>query len=122
MRVLCDMVEAKVSGKKVAHGKSATIRQYNTPTLHAEMDAFKKLGGYYLQFDLDMIVIRYSNDGELSSSRPCFHCLRTLINSGLRIRNVYYSNDGEIVKEKFSEMIDSELTTVTSGMRRKRIV
>jgi cytidine deaminase len=105
--------------KKVAHGKSSTIRQYNTPTLHAEMDAFRKLDGYYLGKDLDLIVIRYSHDGELASSRPCFHCLQTLVNSGLRLRNVYYSNDGEIMKEKFSEMLESNLTTMTSGMRRK---
>ena len=40
------------------------------------------------------------------------------MNSGLRIRFVYYSCDGEMMKEKFDEMIDSEKTTVSSGMRR----
>lgn len=119
MLVLCDMVEAKVVGKKVASGKSSTIKQYNTPTLHAEMDAFHKLRGYYLGMDLDMVVVRFTGNGELASSRPCFHCLQTLVNSGLRLRNVYYSNDGCIMKEKFSDMLENEMTTVTSGMRRK---
>lgn len=84
------------------------------------MDAFRKLDGYYLGKDLDLIVIRYSHDGELASSRPCFHCLKTFVNSGIRLKNVYYSNDGEIIKEKFSEMLESDLTTMTSGMRRKQ--
>jgi tRNA(Arg) A34 adenosine deaminase TadA len=111
----------KVVGKKVVIGKSNSIKQYNTPSLHAEIDAFKKLPKYYLSKDLNLIVVRFSQDGELRSSRPCYHCLRTLLTSGIRIRYVYYSNDGEIIKEKFNQMIDSELTSVSSGMRRKQL-
>jgi tRNA(Arg) A34 adenosine deaminase TadA len=110
----------KVVGKKVVIGKSNAIKQYNTPSLHAEIDAFRKLPGYYLSKDLDLIVVRFSQEGELRSSRPCYHCLKTLFSSGIRIRYVYYSNDGEILKEKFSQMMDSELTSVSSGMRRRQ--
>jgi deoxycytidylate deaminase len=104
-------------GKKVANGKSSRIKQFNTPTLHAEVDAYQNLRGYYRGKELDLFVVRFSNHGDLCSSRPCYNCLKTLTNSGLRIRYVYYSNNGEIVKEKFDEMIDSEQTTVSSGMR-----
>jgi hypothetical protein len=109
----------KVRGKKVVIGKSSAIKQYNTPTLHAEIDAFKKLPNYYLGMDLNLIVVRFSSNGELRSSRPCYHCLKTLRASGIRLKYVYYSNDGEILKEKFSLMFDDEKTSVSSGMRRK---
>jgi hypothetical protein len=104
-------------GKDVANGKSSHIQQYNTPSLHAEIDAYQNLRGYYRSKKLDLIVVRFSADGELRSSRPCYHCLRTLMNSGLRIHFVYYSCNGEMLKEKFDEMISSDLTLVSSGMR-----
>ncbi len=119
MLASCHMDEQKVVGKKVVIGKSNTIKQYNTPSLHAEIDAFKKLPGYYLSKDLDLIVVRFTQTGKLCSSRPCYHCLKTLSNLGIRIKYVYYSNEDKILKEKFNEMINSELTTITSGMRRR---
>jgi tRNA(Arg) A34 adenosine deaminase TadA len=119
MLASCPMDGQKVVGKKVVIGKSNAIKQYNTPSLHAEIDAFKKLPNYYLSKDLNLIVVRFSQNGELSSSRPCYHCLKTLSSSGIRIKYVYYSNDGEIIKEKFNEMMNSELTSVSSGMRRR---
>jgi deoxycytidylate deaminase len=113
------MVDPRVVGKKVVYGKSSLVKQYNTPSLHAEIDAYKKLPRYYAGKELNMIVVRFSNEGKLCQSRPCFHCLQTLSNSGIRIKNVYYSNDGEMCKEKFSTMMESELTTISSGMRMK---
>jgi tRNA(Arg) A34 adenosine deaminase TadA len=113
----------KVVGKKVAIGRSNTIPQYNTPTLHAEIDALNKLPRYYFSKGkgVDLYVFRFSSDGTLRSSRPCFHCLRTM--SNYNIQYVYYSaDDGKIHKEKFSEMMDSELTIVSSGMRRQAVI
>lgn len=118
MLVLCPMEGAKVIVKKLAYGMSNTIKQYNTPSLHAEMDAFGKLRPYYLSHNLDLIVVRFSETGKLCSSRPCFHCLERLNTMGIKIGYVYYSNDGEIFKEKFSQMMESELTSISSGMKR----
>jgi tRNA(Arg) A34 adenosine deaminase TadA len=115
------MVGPKVRGKKIAIGRSNTIKQYNTPTLHAEIDALNKLPRYYLtKGGVDLYVFRFTSDGTLRSSRPCFHCLRTM--SKYNIKYVYYSGeDGEIHKEKFDEMLTSELTVVSSGMRRQNV-
>jgi deoxycytidylate deaminase len=107
----------KVRGKKVAIGKNSLNRQYNSPTLHAEIDAYLKLPRYYWKKDLDMIVVRFGKEGKLCQSRPCYHCLKTLTSSGLSIKNVYYSANGEMCKEKFGDMLDNPLTTITSGMR-----
>jgi deoxycytidylate deaminase len=116
---LSRMDAQKVTGKYVAIGKNNLIPQYNTPTLHAEIDAYIKLPRYYYGIDLDMVVVRFAKDGRLCQSRPCYHCLRTLASSKITIKNVYYSNNGKMCKEKFCDMIDSPLTTISSGMRHK---
>jgi len=103
----------------VSHGKSSAIKQYNTPSLHAEIDALKKLTKYYASQELDLIVVRFSNGLELLPSRPCYNCLKTLLNSNVRIKNIYYSDHGEICKEKFSTMIDNEITKKSSGVRHR---
>ena len=105
-------------GKNLASGKSSTRKQYNTPTTHAEVDALNNLRRHQKCKPVNLIVVRFNSRGDLCSSRPCYHCLRTLMNSGLRIRFVYYSCDGEMMKEKFDEMIGSDKTTISSGMRR----
>jgi len=119
MLALCPMESQSGSGKYVAKGKNHFVKQYNTPSLHAEIDAYNNLRGYYKNKELDLVVVRFNGFGELASSRPCYNCLKTLSNSGLSIRYVYYSNCGEMVKERFDEMIDSELTKLSSGMRLK---
>jgi deoxycytidylate deaminase len=105
----------------VAIGRNSLKKQYCTPSLHAEIDAYLKLDGYYKSIDLDMVVVRFTKDGRLIQSRPCYHCLKTLRGSGLSIKNVYYSKDGEMHKEKFCDMLDSPLTKISSGMRQKAL-
>ena len=117
--VLCPMDGPKVAGKKVAIGKNNLTPQYSTPTMHAEMDAYLKLQNYYKSFDLDMVVVRFTKEGKLCQSRPCYHCIKTLLESGLSIKNVYYSRDDEMHKEKFCDMLNSQLTKISSGMRQK---
>jgi deoxycytidylate deaminase len=109
----------KGSGKYIVFGQNNLTKQYNTPTLHAEIDAYKKLPRYYMSLDLDMVVVRFSKEGKLCQSRPCYHCLKALTESGISIKNVYYSKDDDMHKEKFSNMLNSELTCMTSGMRHK---
>jgi tRNA(Arg) A34 adenosine deaminase TadA len=112
------MVVQIVVGKKVATGRSSTRKQHNTPSTHAEIDAFKKLSRHYLTKGVDLYVFRFTQSGELKESRPCFHCLKTL--SRFNINYVYYSTrEGTICKEKLSEMMSSEDTTVSSAMRMK---
>lgn len=101
--------------KYVAYGFNKNIKQYNTPSLHAEIDAYYKLKNKREKYNL--LVLRFSK-GELTSSRPCYNCLKTLLNSGINIQYVYYSNKGEIMKEKFTDMLENEKTCVSSGMRK----
>jgi len=107
--------------KKVTFG-----RNYDGPNvecrLHAEIDAFQKLRDqkrknrkYY-----DLLVIRLTKSNKFGQSRPCCHCLKTLVRSGINIRFVYYSTaDGTVVREKFNTMLESNKTYICYGYRQK---
>lgn len=73
-------------------------------SLHAEMDILQKMSKKKI-ITGDMIVIRINNQGNLCNSRPCKYCIYRLQKLS-NIRFIYYSNkDGEIVREKLSQMI-----------------
>lgn len=97
------------------------------PSIHAEHDAIRKLSklNKHKRFisekeKLDLICIRYSKIGKLGNSRPCRNCLLRMAKCSFNIRNVYYSTFyGDIVMEKFKNMMDSPDTCFTSGCRKK---
>ncbi len=96
--------------KKVVKGE-------NSEKKHAETEALSKIK-MNSRKKYDLLVVRLTRSGKLSSSRPCFHCLCKLEKSGVKIRHVYYSTqDGTIAREKFTEMKDSPLTYISSGHR-----
>ena len=92
------------------------------PSKHAEMDVITKI-----QFlknvpkYIDMFVIRINKNGKLGESRPCIDCLKMLNMSKFIIKNIYYStSEGLVVKEKFSNMLDSSIKNYTSSGRRSK--
>lgn len=89
---------------------------------HAEMDALSKVDKLLnLPKKVDLLVIKLSITGVMSYSRPCYFCLLYLAKSNFNIRYVYYSNhEGGITKEIFNKMINSPLTCVSSGERKRR--
>jgi cytidine deaminase len=109
--------------KKLAYGVNNTSRFHNIPSTHAEMEAMQKIYNWKNRPKIvNLVVVRYSKHGTLGESRPCFHCLTFLAASQINIDMVYYSNErGEMVKEKFSHMIESKFETarITSGMKHK---
>lgn len=90
---------------------------------HAEIDVLNKIvSKKNLPKSVDLLVIRLTKTGQLSESRPCYHCLTTLGMSRLNIKYVYYSTaSGTIVREKFREMLESDKTYISSGMRKTMI-
>ena len=112
----------RIVGKKLAIGKSRTISSASNPSVHAEVDALNHL--YSRRFNykncmIDILVVRFNTKGDLCSSRPCYHCLKHMEKCGFNINNIYYSNNNIIMKEKFKYMITNELTTISSGNRKK---
>jgi len=94
-------------------------------SVHAEINMLKKIQKYgYInrRKNYDIVVVRVSIKGKLGNSRPCFHCILDLINNNyIKIRYVYYSNSqGEIVREKLSEMLLSARNKISSGHNFKK--
>jgi len=107
-------------GKKLSFGISCSMTFHHMPSKHAEMDASQKIMKKKdLPRAVDYFVIRYTKTGVLGESRPCFHCLTAMNKSKLNIKDVYYStSEGTIVREKFSVMLESDNTYISSGMRK----
>ena len=113
---------------KLIMGENSPRKRSGCPiSTHAEMDVLRKIyknslvptnsnkkGDKY-----DVLVIRITKTGKLGSSRPCYHCINSMMTTSLvKIQYVYYStNDGKIVREKLDTMLESELTIVSTGWR-----
>ncbi len=113
--------------EKIIMGENSPRRMGSCPiSTHAEMDVLRKIyksttiPNTSKRIDkFDVLVIRISKTGKLGSSRPCFHCINSMMNTPIaKIQYVYYStNDGKIVREKLDTMLESELTIVSTGWR-----
>ena len=112
---------------RIIMGENSPRRMGSAPiSTHAEMDVLRKI---YKSSQIpntnkriekfDVLVIRLSKTGKIGSSRPCFHCISSMMNTPIaKIQYVYYStNDGKIVREKLDTMLESELTIVSTGWR-----
>lgn len=82
------------------------------PTVHAEYDAMKKLPRRRGKIKrLDLLVIRVNRGGTVGNSKPCEQCLQRLTQLpkfGYCLDTVYYSNVNELVRVKFSHLLESE--------------
>jgi hypothetical protein len=114
-------------GGLLALGRSTSLLNDATKSIHAEHDAMKKLNkiNKFKRFlnegdKIDMLVVRMSKSGITGYSRPCRNCLLRLEKSKYQINRIYYTVDEEsITCEKFGEMYDSPLTKLSSGDRKK---
>jgi deoxycytidylate deaminase len=104
------------NGKKLYIGSNHLRNSYNGKCIcystHAEMDVIYKA----LRNNLDLnnctiAVVRFGKDGSLKNSRPCNHCLNSMIQH--RIKKIMYStDDGTIKSEKPNDM---EQVHISSG-------
>jgi len=57
---------------------------------------------------VNILVIRFNKTGNLTSSKPCVHCIHDMLNlsDGYRIKYVYYSEMGGIIlKKKLTDLV-----------------
>lgn len=68
-----------------------------------------------------MMIVRLSKTGIVNNATPCFHCLKQLAEASyVRIKNVYYSvNFNQIVRRKFSDLVNSPTQFISSGYRHR---
>lgn len=104
---------------KVALGTNSNITHKGMPSKHAEIDAMGKIKKWKnLPDEIDIFVIRLTKTGILSESRPCLHCLMSMVLSRLPIRYIYYStSSGEIAVECIKTMVSTKTNYISSGMR-----
>ena len=83
-------------------------------TIHAEHDAISKLPNRNKKSlkKINILVIRTTKTGKLSSSKPCYNCIMDMLHippkRGYRINWVYYSNEDESISRiKLSELYNS---------------
>ena len=92
---------------------------------HAEIDALNKLHfrihKKHKITHRDLLVIRMSKTGVLGNAKPCYHCMKRLSSSTfVNIRYIYYSsNNGEIVRERFNDMLLNPTHFISSGFRKR---
>lgn len=71
----------------------------------------------------NLLVLRITNKGTLTSAKPCYHCIKQLMRvSNIKIKNVYYSDPpGIIQKISFKQISDDvetkRYTYISSGYR-----
>lgn len=116
---LCVFMNIKNNNFIIGENTYDTIRKVST---HAEMNALSKIEKYNTYKTMgqrqkyDILVIRIGKTGKLGVSRPCYHCIKSLQQSSVKIRNVFYSTEsGKIVKEKLSEMNEQSFTHISAG-------
>jgi tRNA(Arg) A34 adenosine deaminase TadA len=84
------------SGKVISKGYNRlTNKQKHLLSIHAEIDALRKIKNCYTKYDnLIMYIIRFSgNKQELKYSKPCINCASTIIRFG--IKRIYFSDQVE---------------------------
>ena len=104
--------------KGFSFGLNSTRRNYNNTSIHAEIDAMKKLPYKKIRNKMDLIVIKLTKSGKFGDSRPCLTCLKSM--RSLRIKHVYYSTcSGNIMRENFNGMEESPITYLSYGHRKQ---
>ena len=129
MMHLCFYIPSKESWTNMITYGENSMRRANSglPSTHAEMDGLRRIKTHHSlnpkrnKDSYDIIVIRLSKSGKLGISRPCYHCVKSLNDSNINIKYVYYStgNGDEIVRESLSEMLNNEISHISAGWRRK---
>lgn len=95
----------------LSYGQNHYCSDKNRASIHAEHDAINKLPFSRKKRDINMLIIRFTNDTQqkMTMSKPCDKCVNMMISvfpkKGYCIRNIYYSDyDGSIVKTTLNRL------------------
>uniref|UniRef100_A0A6C0AEF6 CMP/dCMP-type deaminase domain-containing protein n=1 Tax=viral metagenome TaxID=1070528 RepID=A0A6C0AEF6_9ZZZZ len=105
-------------------GMNSYIKDKTCTTIHAELDALKKVSKLKnCPKNADLIIINVKKNGDLNNGKACEHCLFILKNSKINFKNIYYSNIIEgnvcIVKEKFNKITKNIKSKQSKSLRFK---
>ncbi len=100
-------------GKIITYGESSLGgKPYFSPirgrSCHSEMSVLKyissKLGNKRKVRKYVLWNVRWTRDGKLANSKPCFHCQQVLLNVGIN-KIVFSTNEGEFIKTNISNLV-----------------
>jgi len=111
--------------KNSSIGVNSTKKRYKNEniTTHAEIQALNnlryKLTKYRIRkIKVDLFVVRFLKNGELSLSAPCLHCSIELSkNKYVEINNLYYSTQNGLIKIKFNDWMKTEDKCTSKGWK-----
>ena len=117
------IIDHKLAAAIISHNKIIGRPYCNIPkyrpyikqegTIHAEMNTIMHLYNNNTskrKSKIDIIVIRINRYGFMCNARPCYNCLMSMKQMG--IRRVYYSiNADEIIYENIKDMISIQITS-----------
>ena len=100
----------------------------NEPGIHAEHDAINKLKPLDKKKKLEpinLLVIRFSKNNKIQSSKPCANCIQNMKTlpkkKGYKIKNIYYSNDNEEIVKSSIKILETEGLHYSRFYRRKNL-
>ncbi len=71
----------------------------------------------------NLLVLRITNNGILTSAKPCIYCVKQLMRATyIKIKNVYYSDPPGVIqkisfKQLYEDVITKKYTYISSGYR-----
>lgn len=113
--------------EKLAFTMNIAVQRCGKWTIHAEEAALKKCMDNNKEaksLKIDILVVRLSKDNTLGQSLPCTNCVNFMSKiqntHNIVIKNVYYSACcGNIYKEKFCDIVNSDKIHPSTGFCRK---
>lgn len=91
--------------------------------MHAEISALKHIPKSKHRKEYNLLVLRITRSGILTSAKPCYHCIKQLMRAtNIKIKNVFYSDPPGIIQcisfnNLANEVINGTYTYISSGYR-----
>ncbi|MCQ2738506.1 MAG: hypothetical protein MJ224_07855 [archaeon] len=104
----------------IGYNNTKNINSYIPVQLHAELDAMNKIAFKSLRKQkMNCLVLRYTKHKYCCNSRPCYYCAKKLSEFyQIKIRNVFFFENEELVKITINELIDENTASnLSSGFR-----
>ena len=95
----------------IINGQCSEIRAYSSIpiSLHAEISALRHIPKSKHREEYNLLIFRITRSGLLTSSKPCYHCIKQLMKAtNIKIKNVFYIDNkpGIIQCISFNYLID----------------
>ena len=91
--------------------------------MHAEISALMHIPKSKHREEYNLLVLRVTRSGILTSAKPCYHCIKQLMRAtNIKIKYVFYSDPPGIIQcisfnNLIDEVINGTYTYISSGYK-----